>query len=163
MENVLLLNTSYEPLSLLSLRRAAKLMLNERVEPVADDSFLLIGPQRVLAIPAVLRLRFYVNVPWRSAPVLSAVEGPVWTRRGLLARDGFTCAYCGKVCSPREATVDHVLPVSRGGCSSWGNTVTACYRCNQRKADRTPHEAGMKLLFEPKPPRPGQPFSIQKP
>ena len=57
------------------------------------------------------------------------------------------------LCTAREATVDHVLPVSRGGRSSWGNTVTACYRCNQRKTDRTPHEAGMQLLIEPKLPR----------
>ena len=101
--------------------------------------------ERSLAIPTVLRLRYYVNVPRRNPPA--------WTRRGLLARDHYTCEYCGKQCSAREATVDHVLPVSRGGRSSWGNTVTACFRCNQRKADRTPHEAGMKLLIEPKLPR----------
>ena len=145
MANVLLLNATYEPLSVLSLRRAAKLLLKERVEPVAADSIALVSPERTLAIPTVLRLRFYVNVPRRNPPA--------WTRRGLLARDGYICAYCGRLCTAREATVDHVLPVSRGGRSSWGNTVTACYRCNQRKADRTPHEAGMQLLIEPKLPR----------
>ena len=150
MANVLLLNATYEPLSVLSLRRAAKLLLKERVEPVATDtaaadSIPLVSPERTLTIPTVLRLKFYVNVPRRNPPA--------WTRRGLLARDGYTCAYCGKLCNSREATVDHVFPVSRGGRSSWGNTVTACFRCNQRKADRTPHEAGMKLLIEPKLPR----------
>jgi 5-methylcytosine-specific restriction endonuclease McrA len=145
MEGVLLLNATYEPLSILSLRRAAKLLLKERAEPVASESVPLISPGRILTIPTVLRLKLYVNVPRRLPPA--------WTRRGLLARDSYTCAYCGKSCSPREATVDHVLPVSRGGRSSWGNTVTACCRCNQRKADRTPHEAGMKLLIEPKLPR----------
>ena len=145
MANVLLLNATYEPLSVLSLRRAAKLLLKDRAEPVAADSVSLVGPVRTLSIPTVLRLKFYVNVPRRKPPA--------WTRRGLLARDRYTCAYCGKLCTSRDATVDHVLPVSRGGRSSWGNTVTSCFRCNQRKADRTPHEAGMRLLIEPKLPR----------
>lgn len=145
MRGILLLNATYEPLSVLSVRRATKLLLRERVEPVVDESILLTGPEHVLRIPTVLRLKVYINAPRRNPPA--------WTRRGLLARDGRTCAYCGKLCAPREATVDHVLPVSRGGRSSWGNTVTACCHCNQRKADRTPHEAGMKLLIEPKLPR----------
>ncbi len=145
MTGVLLLNATYEPLTVLSLRRAAKLLLKERAEAIGADTVPLVGLERSLAIPTVLRLRYYVNVPRRNPPA--------WTRRGLLARDHYTCAYCGKQCSAREATVDHVLPVSRGGRSSWGNTVTACFRCNQRKADRTPHEAGMKLLIEPKLPR----------
>jgi 5-methylcytosine-specific restriction endonuclease McrA len=145
MATVLLLNATYEPLSVLSLRRAAKLLLKERAEPVAADTIRLVSPERTLSVPTVLRLKFYVNVPRRNPPA--------WTRRGLLARDDYTCAYCGKLCTAREATVDHVLPVSRGGRSSWGNTVTACFRCNQRKADRTPHEAGMRLLIEPKLPR----------
>jgi 5-methylcytosine-specific restriction endonuclease McrA len=145
MASVLLLNATFEPLSVLSLRRAAKLLLKERAEPVAADSVPLVGPERTLSIPTVLRLKFYVNVPRRNPPT--------WTRRRLLARDAYTCAYCGKTCSPDEATVDHVLPVSRGGLSSWGNTVTACFPCNQRKANRTPHEAGMTLRIEPKLPR----------
>ena len=145
MANVLLLNATYEPLSVLSLRRAAKLLLKERAEPVATDSLPLVSPERTLSIPVVLRLKFYVNVARRNPPA--------WTRRGLLARDRYTCAYCRKLLTMREATIDHVLPVSRGGRSSWGNTVTACFRCNQRKADRTPHEAGMKLLVQPKLPR----------
>ncbi len=145
MGEVLLLNATYEPLSILSLRRAAKLLLNERVEPVAEDAIPLVSQEQTLNVATVLRLRIYVNVPRRNAPA--------WTRRGMLARDSYTCAYCGKRCAESEATVDHVLPVSRGGRSSWGNTVTACWRCNQRKANRLPHEAGMKLLIEPKLPR----------
>lgn len=145
MGEVLLLNATYEPLSVLSLRRAAKLVLNERVDAVADDAFPLVGREQTLEVASVLRLRLYVNVPRRNPPA--------WTRRGMLARDNYTCAYCGKRCAESEATVDHVLPVSRGGRSSWSNTVTACSRCNQRKANRLPHEAGMKLLIEPKLPR----------
>jgi 5-methylcytosine-specific restriction endonuclease McrA len=145
MRDVLLLNATYEPLSVMSLQRAAKLLLKERVEPVAGENLALVGQQQTLSVPTVLRLRIYADVPRRNPPA--------WTRRGMLARDNYTCAYCGKVCSSIEATVDHVLPVSRGGKSSWGNTVTACWKCNQRKANRTPDEADMKLLIEPKLPR----------
>lgn len=145
MEGILLLNATYEPLSVLTLRRAAKLLLRERVEPVVAENIPLVGPERIMPIPTVLRLKLYVHAP-RHTP-------PVWTRRRLLARDDYLCAYCGKLCALHETTVDHVIPVSRGGRSSWGNTVTACFGCNQRKANRTPDEAGMKLLIEPKPPR----------
>lgn len=107
MTGVLLLNATYEPLTVLSLRRAAKLLLKERAEAIGADTVPLVGLEHSLAIPTVLRLRYYVNVPRRNPPA--------WTRRGLLARDHYTCAYCGKQCSAREATVDHVLPVSRGG------------------------------------------------
>lgn len=145
MESILLLNATYEPLAVLSLRRAAKLLLKERVEPVVADRALLVGSSETLAVPTVLRLKVYINVPRRHTPS--------WTRWGMFARDHFACAYCGRRLSRKELTVDHVLPTSRGGRSTWGNTVTACRACNHRKADRTPHEARMKLLIEPRPPR----------
>lgn len=145
MEAILLLNATYEPLAVLSLPRAIKLLLKGRVEPVAEERITVASASRTLTVPTVLRLKVYVRVPHRHTPA--------WTRRGLFARDGHTCAYCGRRVSARELTVDHVIPVSQGGRATWGNTVTACARCNQRKADRTPHEAGMKLLIEPKAPR----------
>jgi 5-methylcytosine-specific restriction endonuclease McrA len=142
---VLLLNATYEPLALLSLRRAAKLLLKERAEPVSTRSLDLAGSDITIPVPSVMRLKYYVYIPYRRLPA--------WTRKGLLARDRSTCAYCGRRCSTQEATVDHVLPVSRGGRSTWENTVVACFPCNQRKADRTPAEAGMPLLIEPVAPR----------
>jgi 5-methylcytosine-specific restriction endonuclease McrA len=150
MDGVLLLNASYEPLAVLSLHRATKLLLRERVEPVADgvatEAVIHINSaERTFAIPTVLRLKVYVNVPQRNAPS--------WTRRGVAARDRNLCAYCGKKCGSSDLTVDHVIPLAKGGRSTWGNTVVACFRCNQRKADRMPHEAGMKLRIEPKTPR----------
>ena len=93
----------------------------------------------IMPIPAVVRLIRYVRLPV-SARV------PAWTRSGLLHRDGHTCAYCG---SRRARTVDHLLPASRGGRNTWLNTVAACSRCNNRKADRTPEEAGMPLRYAP--------------
>ncbi len=145
MDTVLLLNATYEPLAVLSLPRAVKLLLRGRVEPVAEERILVHGSTRALAVPQVLRLKVYAHVPHRKTPA--------WTRRGLLERDAYACAYCGKRYAGRDLTVDHVTPLSQGGRSTWGNTVTSCGRCNQRKADRTPHEAGMKLLIEPKAPR----------
>ena len=145
MDAVLLLNATYEPLTVLSLPRAVKLLLRGRVEPVAEEPVMVSGPARAIAVPQVLRLKVYVRVPHRRTPA--------WSRRGLLERDSHTCAYCGRRYPGRDLTVDHVIPLSQGGGSTWGNTVTACGRCNQRKADSTPHEAGMKLLIEPKAPR----------
>jgi 5-methylcytosine-specific restriction endonuclease McrA len=145
MNAVLLLNATYEPLAVLSLPRAVKLLLRGRVEAVAEEKITVSGATRAMAVPQVLRLKVYIRVPHRKTPA--------WSRRGLLERDGYACAYCGRRYSGRDLTVDHVIPISQGGRSTWGNTVTACSRCNQRKAGRTPHEAGMKLLIEPKAPR----------
>ena len=142
---VLLLNATHEPLAVLSVARAAKLVFKQRVEAMVAEQATLMGNDGVLSVPSVLRLKVFVNVPRRNAPR--------WTRRGVFVRDGSMCAYCRKYLKASELTVDHVIPVSRGGRSTWGNTVTACARCNQRKADRMPHEAGMKLWIEPKTPR----------
>lgn len=151
--SVLLLNASYEPLDIIPLKRAVSLMLRGRVEPACTDSIEMRSASLTWHIPTVIRLRYYVNVPRR---------GVSWSREAVLRRDRYTCAYCGvkpgdrvrgAVLTKYNFTVDHVLPVSRGGNNTWGNTVCACAPCNQRKADRLPHEAAMKLLWEPKTPR----------
>ena len=151
--SVLLLNASYEPLTVLPLRRAVGLWLRDRVDAASEDAIRINGAESGLDLPRVIRLRRYVNVPRRKAR---------WSRMGVFHRDGFTCIYCGiqpgdqqkgVVMTSRDFTLDHILPKSRGGRNSWGNTACACARCNQRKGDRTPHEAGMKLLWEPKMPR----------
>jgi len=96
----------------------------------------------VFPMPKVLRLVSYVITRWRYP------SGPAWSRGGVLRRDRHRCAYCGG----DAYTIDHILPSSRGGQNSWLNTVAACAACNQRKGDRTPAEAGMRLRFEPKAP-----------
>ena len=147
--SVLLLNASYEPLTVISVRRAVALLLRERVDAASDEARVLHSAQQALEVPVVLRLRRYVNVPRRGAH---------WSRAGVLLRDGYRCIYCGVVASERrdgrsDFTLDHIIPRSRGGKNTWGNTACACYACNQRKSNRTPHEAGMSLLWEPKTPR----------
>ena len=93
----------------------------------------------VYPMPKVVRLVHFVVTRWRYS------AGPAWSRAGVLARDGHRCAYCGGPAS----TIDHVIPRSRGGHNTWLNTVAACGGCNQRKDDRTPAEAGMRLRIKP--------------
>jgi 5-methylcytosine-specific restriction endonuclease McrA len=150
---ILLLNASYEPLGVITKRRALSLLLRERVDAVTEEMTALYGVVDALSIPAVLRLRRYVNVPRRGAR---------WSRRGVMERDDYTCIYCGiragvkrggRLLYRSDFTIDHILPQSRNGRNSWSNTACACPDCNGRKGDRTPHEAGMAMLWEPKIPR----------
>jgi len=152
---VLLLNASYEPLAVIPQRRAVALLLRGRVDAVTEEAVTIHGASTTLRIPTVIRLRRYINVPRRGAR---------WTRRGVLQRDGYQCIYCGiqaghsqrgKVLGKYDFTVDHLIPRSRGGKNTWGNTACACPLCNNRKQNRTPHEAGMTLRWEPKIPRVG--------
>ncbi len=135
--HVLVLNASYEPLQRVSLRHAIKMLVREVavIEEAGDDTF---GPY---PRPLVLRLVRYVVARWQHR------RGHLCTKSAIKARDR-ACAYCG---GPAE-TVDHVVPRSRGGGLTWENAVAACLRCNHRKADRTPEEAGMRLLLVPCPP-----------
>lgn len=155
MVSVLLLNASYEPLAVIPQRRAISLLLRGRVERATVQEFNLESALTSLRIPTVIRLRRYVNVPRRGAH---------WSRSGVLQRDGYTCIYCGGRAGQKrrghllrqsDFTIDHLLPRSRGGRNTWGNTACACAACNQRKGNRTPHEAGLTLGWEPKTPRVG--------
>lgn len=150
---ILLLNATYEPLAIIPKRRALSLLWREVVDGVTEEVVPLVGMGEPLAIPTVLRLRRYANVPKRGAR---------WSRKGVLQRDNYTCIYCGakagqkrhgRVLHRQEMTLDHILPKSRGGRNTWTNTACACLGCNGRKNNRTPHEAGMTLLWEPKTPR----------
>lgn len=141
----LVLNAGYEPLAVVSFKRALVLVMNqkatviERVEgnPVWTASAMFDRP-------AVILLARYVRVPnGRNVPV---------TRRGVLRRDGHRCAYCGQGAS----TIDHVLPRSRGGADSWENLVACCLPCNNLKGDRTPQEMSWTLRTAPRPPRGGR-------
>jgi 5-methylcytosine-specific restriction endonuclease McrA len=150
----LTLNASYEPLVVLPVQRAVRLVLDGRAELVeAHGTRVIRSAGREMPVPAVIRLVRFVYVPRRM-------------RRGvtntiLFARDGYTCAYCGRhrdALRGREfLTRDHVLPQSRfarrAEANTWENCVTACSACNNRKADRTPHEAGMALRTVPAEPQ----------
>ena len=151
---VLLLNQSYLPLCIITIRDAVGLIMRGVVDTVEGTAAKLRTPSGHFHVPSILRVRHYVNVPHRTIQ---------WSRRAVLARDDYTCAYCalsighitpeGHAAMSDSFTVDHVIPVSHGGKSTFGNTVCACYWCNHRKGSRDPHEAGMPLLIEPKRPR----------
>ena len=137
MTQVLVLNASLEKLHHVPLRRAVALLLAKKAELVQATGRRLRGATIELEEPAIIRLCRYVFIPFRA-------ERP--TRQAILARDG-CCRYCGTTLGP--LTIDHVVPRSRGGLTTWENCVAACRRCNHRKDSRTPAEARMTLLFGP--------------
>lgn len=136
----LLLNATYEPLCVVSSRRAVILILAAKAVAVQDSDQSLHSATTVIAIPAVVRLTRYVRVP-------HPVQVPL-SRKGVFARDGGRCAYCGAAAT----SIDHVVPRSRGGLHTWDNVVAACRRCNHIKADRTLNELGWRLRSTPRVP-----------
>jgi len=145
MTQVLVLNATYEPMSVVSVRRAVLLLLKEKAEIVEAAEAYLRSARVQLPVPLVIRLVCYVRIPHRlSLPV---------SRRTVLARDQYTCQYCGTQPGRAQLTMDHVVPRSRGGETCWENVVTACGPCNRRKGGRTPDEAQMPVLKSPRRPR----------
>jgi 5-methylcytosine-specific restriction endonuclease McrA len=142
---VLVLNATYEPLNIVSVQRAIVLLIKEKAEVVEAAKTMLRAQNLTMSLPLVIRLVTFVPIPRRLPLPLS--------RRTVMARDLYTCQYCGGQPGKHELTVDHVIPRSRGGATTWENVVTACASCNHRKGDRTPEEAHMKLLAQPARPR----------
>ncbi|TMK39166.1 MAG: HNH endonuclease [Actinobacteria bacterium] len=140
---VLVLNATFEPINVCTVRRAIVLMLKERAEVVEHAEWELRSESTAIARPVVIRLVTYVRVP-REARQRKI------TRRAVFARDGWSCQYCG---SGSNLTVDHVVPRSKGGSSTWDNIVASCAPCNRRKGDRMPRQANMRLRRRPHPPR----------
>ncbi len=139
---VLLLNASFEPLAVVTAKRAIVLLLAGKAEcvQVAMEGAAFRSENLSLPAPSVMRLSRYVRVPYRRAVPM--------TRAGVLRRDGRRCAYCGR----RADTIDHVVPRSRGGKHTWENCVAACRACNSKKADRLVDELGWTLRAKPGPP-----------
>jgi 5-methylcytosine-specific restriction endonuclease McrA len=148
---VLVLNTTYEPINACSVRRALVLLLKSKAEIVESAAAFIHSERCIYPAPTVIRLLTYVRVPYADRRRIS--------RRAVLARDGFRCQYCG---STRHLTLDHVIPRSRGGVSSWDNIVTSCAPCNVRKGSSLPSEVGMTPVKKPRPPQPGD-FVVASP
>jgi 5-methylcytosine-specific restriction endonuclease McrA len=137
MGRALVLNASYEPLSVVSARRAVVLLVRDKAELIHSRDTVWHSETMEVPVPTVIRLRRYVKVPYRRRIPL--------TRRAVFARDSHACQYCGS----GAENLDHVLPRSRGGEHTWENVVAACRPCNTRKGDRTPDEADMRLTAPP--------------
>lgn len=136
----LVLNATYEPLSVVSCRRALVLVWRDRATVVEERGEVWSSAEQTFAVPSVVRLNYYVKAPFhRSVPL---------TRRAVFGRDGNLCQYCG---APAES-LDHVVPRSRGGGHTWDNVVACCRRCNIKKGNRLPAEAGIVLVRSPRSP-----------
>jgi 5-methylcytosine-specific restriction endonuclease McrA len=141
MSRALVLNASFEPLCVVSTRRAIVLVLKEKAEVLHATDRAFHAERVAFPEPSVIRLVHFVKVPFRARAALN--------RRAVFARDDHTCQYCG---APAE-NIDHVIPRSRGGTHVWENVVAACRPCNAQKEDRFPNEAGMRLRRRPTAPR----------
>jgi 5-methylcytosine-specific restriction endonuclease McrA len=142
----LALNASFEPLTLLPLRRALRLVLDEKAEILEiDEGRVFRSERRDVPCPSVIRLKRFVHVPRKFRRQV--------TNTSLFARDSYRCQYCGRHRAQlrhREfLTRDHVVPLSRGGDNSWSNVVTACSPCNNRKGSHLSVEVGMLPLHQP--------------
>lgn len=138
MRRVLVLNQDYSPLSLCSAERAFLLLYLEKAELVHDDpEHRMRTVDADFPMPSVIRLQKYIFIPFK---------GVILSRQNIFKRDRQQCQYCGK---SKDLTIDHVMPKSRGGKSTWSNLVTACKRCNSLKGDKTPEEAEMPLTNKP--------------
>lgn len=143
-QSVVVFSRNYLPMTRINIKRAVTLLVTGRAEPMefsTGKSWEIRSPSVVLRVPDQIRLTFASGErTWKVPPV---------NRREVLRRDHYSCQYCG---STRRLTIDHVIPLSKGGKHRWDNVITACERCNQQKGDRTPDQAGMPLRSKPKAP-----------
>lgn len=141
MNTILVLNADYVPLSITSLRKGFKLTWKGKAEVIESNSDALIRTDKfTMNEPSVIRLLSYVVLPYRKITL---------TRQNIFKRDNNKCSYCP---STKDLTLDHVMPKSRGGKDTWENLTTCCSKCNSKKGNKTPEEAGMKFHGIPKAP-----------
>ncbi|OFV97803.1 MAG: HNH endonuclease [Acidobacteria bacterium RIFCSPLOWO2_12_FULL_54_10] len=139
---VLVLNATYEPVNVCAARRAIVLILNGVALPEEVSHRQVKSPSRIMQVPSVIRLLEYRRIPHQARAL---------SRKNILIRDHYTCQFCARTLVAAELTLDHIIPRSQGGKSAWENLVACCYSCNNHKGDRTPEQASMKLLRQPRP------------
>jgi 5-methylcytosine-specific restriction endonuclease McrA len=142
---VLVLNASYEPINITPVRRAVVLLIKGVATAEEENGAFVHSARATFRVPSVIRLREFRRIPYQTRAL---------SRKNILLRDRHTCQFCGRVLPAFELTLDHVIPRSRGGHTDWDNLVACCHPCNNRKGDRLPEEAGLKLL------RPPHPFTL---
>ncbi len=141
LRQVLVLNASYEPINVITARRAMVLIAKGAAIVQEASKHFLCTPKMRFALPSVIRLLSYRRVPRYTRAV---------SRKSIMLRDGHRCQYCLRHLLPGKLTLDHVIPKSRGGQSTWENLVASCYPCNNKKSDKTPDEAGLHLAAKPR-------------
>ena len=141
-EPVLVLNATFEPINITAVRRALVLLLKGVAQAEELNHAEIHSASNAVRVPSVIRLLAYRHIPQQTRAL---------SRKNILLRDRNTCQFCGKVFPASDLTLDHVVPRSRGGRSSWENLVACCYQCNNSKGDRSPEEAGLQLVRRPRP------------
>ena len=139
---VLVLNASYEPINICAARRALVLVLKGVASAEEESAHAVHSARHTVRLPSVIRLLEYRRIPHQTRAL---------SRKNILMRDRYTCQYCLRTMSSGDLTLDHVMPRSRKGETTWENLVACCHPCNNRKGSRTPEEAGMRLHRSPKP------------
>jgi 5-methylcytosine-specific restriction endonuclease McrA len=139
---VLVLNASYEPINICAARRALVLVMKGVAAPEEFSALLVRSARAALQLPSVIRLLGYRRIPHQTRAL---------SRKNILMRDRYTCQYCGRTLPSSDLTLDHVIPRSRSGETTWENLVACCHACNNRKGNQTPEEVGMKLIRQPRP------------
>jgi 5-methylcytosine-specific restriction endonuclease McrA len=139
---VLVLNASYEPINICAARRALVLVLKGVASAEEHSHAHIHSVRHSMPVPSVIRLLEYRRIPHQTRAL---------SRKNILMRDRYTCQYCHRTMSSSELTLDHVVPRSRAGETTWENLVACCHPCNNRKGSRTPEEAGMRLARAPRP------------
>ena len=142
MEQILLLNATYEPLKVVDWRKAITMLGQDKVEVVSEYDREVRSVSITFKLPSVIRLLRYITVKRRMDYV-------PFSRANIYARDDHRCQYCGVGHPIEDLTFDHVVPVSQGGKKKWENIVTSCISCNRRKGGRTPAQAGMRVIRQP--------------
>ncbi len=145
---VLVLNQNYEPMTITNVRKAIILIYLGKAEIIEKNEAFIRSVSTRYPLPSIVRLTRYINVP-RKRIILS--------RKNIIKRDNHQCQYCGS--RKGSVTIDHIIPKVRGGEDTWENLVCACVKCNNKKGNRTPEEAGMKLAGRPQ--RPNYIFFIR--
>jgi 5-methylcytosine-specific restriction endonuclease McrA len=139
---VLVLNSSYEPINVCAARRALVLVLKGVAAAEEHSGSHIHSARQALGVPSVIRLLEYRRIPHQTRAL---------SRKNILMRDRYTCQYCLRTFGSNELTLDHVVPRSRHGETTWENLVACCHPCNNRKGNRTPEEANMRLARAPRP------------
>ena len=160
--DVLVLNKNFVPIHIITWQKAMSLLIQEAARAIDDDYIVypfedwlvfseiddrypkVLTVKHKISLPEIIVLRKYDRLPVRDIK---------YSRQTLFQRDNYTCGFCGNKFDRKVLTVDHIVPRAQGGRTHWDNTVTACVSCNAMKADRTPEQAGMPLLFKPKKPK----------
>ncbi len=141
----LVLNAGYEPMQLVNWQRAICLVISQKAEIVAEYDQTIRSVSKTFSLPSVVRLKRYVQIVRNFGMVRC-------TRKNILLRDRCQCQYCAVQCSQGSATIDHVIPRSKGGKTTWNNVVVACHSCNRKKGNRSLDRISMRLLRKPKKP-----------